>query len=509
MGNPMSIVSGLLGGGGKGINYTPQTANLIQPATADQANAQYGSAQSGIQSQQGFLNAVNAQNGLKNQQNVFGQLQGVANGTGPNPAQAMLANSTGQNVANQAALMAGQRGSSANAGLIARQAAQQGAATQQQAAGQGAALQAQQSLGALNQLGGIATNQANQQANATNAYTNATQAEQQQINNALASQNQQNVQMQTGINNNNTALAGGLQSAQVGAVGGIANSLGPVASNLGSLFGGGSTPSPDGTFGSTLLSDTGDTQGAAISGGFGKASMYADGGDVDQQTIPNNATPLDASTGATSQGAKSALGQYLTNPQAPDESQPAMTAAGTTAGGGIGSLGGSLVGAAGSLAKNQVVSQGLKQVGNWAGDAANSVGDWFSGMTAADIGASLGEAGTAVAGGAADAAPVVALAAKGGRVPAMVSPGEQYIPPKDIAKVKAGANPLKTGERIPGKPKFPGNDYRNDTVPKTLQAGGLVIPNEVMQAKDPHKAAANFVAAHLAQRSKKLPSKGK
>jgi hypothetical protein len=79
----------------------------------------------------------------------------------------MLSQATGANTANQAALMAGQRGSGANAGLMARQAAQQGAANQQNSAGQAATMQANQSLNALNSMGSLATSQANQQANAT------------------------------------------------------------------------------------------------------------------------------------------------------------------------------------------------------------------------------------------------------------------------------------------------------------------------------------------------------
>lgn len=89
-------------------------------------------------------------------------LQAIANGNGPNPAQAMLNNQTGANVAHQAALMAGQRGAGANPGMIARQAAMAGSGIQQQAAGQGAALQAQQSLNALNSQGQILGQMGNQ-----------------------------------------------------------------------------------------------------------------------------------------------------------------------------------------------------------------------------------------------------------------------------------------------------------------------------------------------------------
>ena len=106
--------------------------------------------------------------------------------------------------------------------------------------------------------------------------------------------------------------------------------------------------------------------------------------------------------------------------------------------------------------------------------------------------------------------PTVMQAAEGVS-PAMVSPGEQYLEPDDVKKVKQGANPLAVGERIPGKPKYPGNDYRNDTVRKDLKEGGLVIPNKVMQSKTPAWDAMKFVHAHMAKGGKvpKSPKKNK
>lgn len=154
--------------------------------------------------QQSFVNALAAQNGIQNQANVYNQLQGVANGTGPNPAQAMLAQQTGQNVSNQNALMAGQRGANQNVGLLARQAAQQGAATQQQSVGQGATLQANQSLNALGQLSGIAGQQVAQQQSGLNQLSGMDQAQQQALLNQIngtnqASQSQYSSQLGAGL----------------------------------------------------------------------------------------------------------------------------------------------------------------------------------------------------------------------------------------------------------------------------------------------------------------------
>ena len=150
----MAGISGLMGmgGGASGSGFAAPTASSPQ---LDQA---YNQTQQGIGQQQSFVNQLNAQNGLGNQGQVFrqqqglaNQLQGVANGTGPNPALAQLNQTTGQNVANQAAMQAGQRGSSANTGLMV-QAANTGASLQQQAVGQGATLQAQQQFAAMQQL---------------------------------------------------------------------------------------------------------------------------------------------------------------------------------------------------------------------------------------------------------------------------------------------------------------------------------------------------------------------
>jgi hypothetical protein len=94
--------------------------------------------------------------------------------------------------------------------------------------------------------------------------------------------------------------------------------------------------------------------------------------------------------------------------------------------------------------------------------------------------------------------------ARGGKakhkIPAMVSPGEVYLKPGQAKQVAKGkANPIKAGEKIPGKPKVPGNSYANDVVPKKLDAGGVVIPNSVMQSSDPAHNAYKFVQAVMAR----------
>lgn len=62
---------------------------------------------------------------------------------------------------------------------------------------------------------------------------------------------------------------------------------------------------------------------------------------------------------------------------------------------------------------------------------------------------------------------------------------------------------LKAGGRVPGKPVVRGDSYKNDTVNAKLSPGEVVIPNSVMQSKDPAKNAAKFVAAVMAKKRMK------
>lgn len=226
----MGEVGGLFGtgGGASGTGYAAPSFggnSPTNPLGGNEISTAYGGNQNALQSQQQLLQALQAQNGIQNQSNVYNQLQGVVNGTGPNPAQAMLNQSTGQNVANQAALMAAQRGAGANVGLLARQAAMQGANIQQQAVGQGATMQANQSLNALGQAGTLAGNQVANQVGQVNANTQAQQSEQSNLLNALAGYNATNAGLQSNINSSNASLANTTMNGQQSLIGGTANSL--------------------------------------------------------------------------------------------------------------------------------------------------------------------------------------------------------------------------------------------------------------------------------------------
>jgi hypothetical protein len=94
--------------------------------------------------------------------------------------------------------------------------------------------------------------------------------------------------------------------------------------------------------------------------------------------------------------------------------------------------------------------------------------------------------------------------AHGGKVPAMVSPGERYLPPSEVEKVAEGKKSAhKAGEKIQGKAKVSGDSLKNDTVSKTLTEGGIVIPRSVMQSKNPADSAQKFVSAVLAKQKMK------
>jgi hypothetical protein len=397
--------------------------------------------------------AVNA-----SQTALANQLGNVASGQGPNPAQAVLNQSTGANVANQGALAAGQRGAAQNVGMMARGAANQGRAAQQQAAGQGASMQAQQQLGAMGQQANVLGQQGSEAIGGVGAYESA-----------INSANQINAQTAANAAQFGQGFGGGLLQG------------------VGSMLAGG---------GEVKMAGGGDPFG---SGG----DFAAAGGDY-----TSNQTPMPGGEGSGS----SFVGQFLSGAggnsgQASKKKNPGLfksilgnlgksQAAATNPASGSTSLGsGSSYNAALSPAGNAMVNSPGMAAGN-AGYAGADMG--------AGAGAELGGAEAASAGGAADA---LVAAAKGGRAPkkvdALVSPGEHRVPKEAVPSVAKGkVSPLKTGETFPGKPKVKGNSYSNDTLPRKLNAGDIIIPNKVMQSKDPERGAAEFVRAILAKKRK-------
>lgn len=446
------LVSSLgLGGGGStgeaGTKFAAEGAPLENAFSANTAIGQLQNVNKAQDQNQNFINALMAQNGIQNQSDVYNQLSQIAQGQGPNPAQAMLNQATGANVANQAALMAGQRGSGANSGLIARQAAQQGGSLQQQAAAQSAVNQANQSLGAINTMGGVAAQQVGQLQNANQYYTQNALQSQGNVYSGLGAQNNANVGMRSNQNTANAGIANTVAQGQQGLASGVLQGAGAVMA----LARGGEVPSyayGGATAGSTSLKDN----------------------------LPSNAIKapnLDPNSPS------SKVGQFFKG--AGNGGMPEQP----------GNVSGSMM-QKGASDFGQGLGKGLRNL-----FASNSNPNTFA-----------ADESQPMAGGALDnigdisELPIMA-AAHGGKVPALVSPGEVYIPPSKVKAAAKGEELDKVGEKIPGKAEVAGDSLKNDKVKKTLEAGGMVIPRSIMQSKDAEKKAAAFVKEHLRKKGYK------
>lgn len=461
----MSFVGDLFSGA-KGAGFQAQgmgNMQMLDAVNQNQIDTSYGQSNDAIKQQQAFVNALQAQGGIQNQSNVFSQqqslanqMQGLANGTGPNPAQAALAQATGANVANQSALMAGQRGAGSNVGMMARQAGQQGGAIQQQAAGQSAIMQAQQQIAAMNALSGqqanmanLSTNQVGQQATGLSNLNQFSQNEQNMLLNAAAQRNATNAGLQTNVNNVMGGMAQGNQKFQQGLLGG--------AGNAGA---------------SALMMASGGAVNRMAPGGMAMPQAPATQVQIAPSNMPNPNAP------------KSMAGQSLKGPfdmggSGQDSSENSGQQLGADLGKGLASL---------FKSKSSGSSDAASPSASSGEDMINSMGGGNGPTPYISSGQAMQDA---------------MMMAKGGRVPALVSPGEIYLPPKqaqDVAKGKK--NPMRAGERIPGKAKVPGDSLKNDTVKKNLQEGGLVIPRSVVNSPDAMNHAIRFVRAHLSSLKK-------
>lgn len=548
------IVSSLTGQGGSGLTYNAAPADIQKAATNTEALDAYTRTTKGLLNQRNFLTALQAQNGIQNQSDVFNQqqglanqLQGVANGTGPNPALAQYNQATGQNVAQQAALMAGQRGVGANAGLIARQIAQQGAGIQQQAAGQAATLQAQQQLAGMNALqqqqallGNTAGAQVGNQANATTGYNQAAQSQQQNILNALAQRNQSNVASQGNVNSNNAQIQSIAARGQQGLFGGLMNGIGGVAGGL--FKGGGTDGSSAAAGGSDAASQAGEGS-TMVGGGLGDSASqfahggmvpaYAGGGQVQQQ--PNSVGSfLYGSAPAPQQGGKTSIVPVSSDATGSDAvyggsnafgqgvAQAGVNAYKKMADGGMvdgpqSNAGKFLFGSTPSqdTAEQQPVREvpaakldsggsggggGGPNIGSMVGDAmgiVQKVGPWVQkGVNYFSNGSAAGDASSA---GEYVGAPATAAGTAGGGF-ASAGAGESAV--AGTGEAVASAAPVAAaaaakGGAVPGKANVKGDSYDNDNVPALLSPGEVIIPRHIMESADPAQAAMHFVAGIL------------
>lgn len=235
-----NTTSGGIGGGLANIvgssNQFQAAAAPIQAGTnTGQLNNAYTGAQQALSNQNNIASTLTpgVSQGADQQANLSNLYMNQINGGGPNPALAQLNQTTGQNISQQAALAAGQRGAGANAGLLARESAQQGAATQQQAVGQAATLQAQQQLAAEQNLQNLSSSQIGQGTAAVQGQNNAQQNEQNVLQGANTAFNNAQVGQQSNINNVNAAVATQNSNNSGGLFGDLA---GGISSALGSIF---------------------------------------------------------------------------------------------------------------------------------------------------------------------------------------------------------------------------------------------------------------------------------
>ena len=93
------------------------------------------------------------------------------------------------------------------------------------------------------------------------------------------------------------------------------------------------------------------------------------------------------------------------------------------------------------------------------------------------------------------------LRAHGGKVPAMISPGERVIPPQYVKAVREGKKKAsEVAPKIPGKARVSGDSEKNDVVPANLAEGSVVIKRT---KADNDSDAREFLKAIQADKKKK------
>lgn len=484
--NPNTGLMGTIGGLlGLNNNFAASAAKINPGTTPEQLDTAYTGAQGALARQNAFADAVapGGNAAMGSQMQLLKALQDQSQGKGPNPAAAALAQNTAANTANQAALMAGQRGAGANAGLLARQASQQGAVNQQNAVGQTAVLQAQQQLAAQQALAQHQAQMVQQQQGAIQGANNAQQNEQNILQGANTAYNNAEVGMQSNINNVNAQTAAGNQNMNSNILGGIMGGASSVLGGLGMAEGG---EIPDDDNGDWLNSSSTETS-PSIPG---------------TATNPANQTDLASSMGGGKKGG------------------------GGGGGGGMGSMLGMLallahggpvkpchMYAAGGIAPSLPVGGGMGMGGGTSSGPQSSAGQWLS-SSASGAGPSV----PATASNPANTVNFSQIGQKGGspapknnaQMPKTLgsgagSVGESLSPfarggqiGKNIGKV----SDLKGGGKVAGKPKVSGSkdSYSNDTQAAMLSPGEIVLPRSVTQSKDPVGNAAKFVAAIMAKK---------
>ncbi len=458
----MSFISGMLGGQAatpQTLKYTGETeANpAANPFAGSAASGLFGGALSGMgggpsAEQLQFNQQVNNQNALRGRMQGFeGQLQNQAQGGGPSVSTTMLKNAQQQNAANANGLAASQRG--VNPGMALRQALQSNAGANQQAQATGVAARQQEQLNAQSMLG---QNQG-QQAGLLNA----------QVGQGLqASLGQGQIAAQTA-----NANAGRAQSAAGGLAGGLAGAFG--------LAEGGEVPNIPAF---VLNNNPEDSANPFALKGEKKTKSNA------LQPAPQSGVRPIISTGGMTSNVAGPMTQQQAGPQSFIGKALSNVA----------SIPGKILGG---------VENTVQGFGNEVNRTGQDLKSMFAGSPQSRPDAQsmvYAHPGQGPING--QSGDLVIAKANGGLVPAMVSPGERYLPPSEVKKVEKGEkSPMKAGEKIPGKPKVGGatNSYSNDTVHKKLKEGGIVLPRTVTMSPDAEKKAMAFMKALQAKRGNK------
>lgn len=500
-----------IGGISQALGLNAQGANINSGTNQAQLGTAYTGANNAINSQVGLTNTLNPQasTAVGNQNAVAQQEAQIAQGGGPNPAANQLAQATGQNVGQEAALLAGQRGASGNVGLAARNIGNQGANIQQNAAGQAATLESQQQIAAQQNLANLSNQQIAQAQGANTALNTAQQNEQNTLQNANTSYNNAETGMQSNINTTNAGtnkgILGGITSGLSSLTGGLLAKGGQVepvhgkhkldfVHKMASLglkhYDEGGNIQPDPTPDPVIDPDKAKSAQDSMRQAFG----YADGGQI-------KGNPL---LGTMPSGQAMAQGPQYNQSQA--SSGPSIQAAAPDSGPSLGDQMKSGL-AAGQAWKANQAAKNNPTIGetNDIQDASGTPGGAQYVGTDPNSPIDPSETDQTFTQNAYDGGEIYNVHpsehakyyaqhfsnyfAKGGeskKVEAMLSPGEIYLPPDAVERVKHGADPIKEGMRVPGKPKVKGDSLKNDIVPATLEEGGVVVDRK--NVKSPDKA---------------------
>lgn len=500
---------------GTNNNFTPTAATLTPGTSAPQLQGAYNQAQDALVAQQGISSALTpgVGAGVNQQANLANIYSSQIAGKGPNPAQAQLNQNTGVNIAQQAALQAGQRGAGASAGAIAENAARQGAATQQQAIGQGATLGAQQQLAAEQNLQNLSGQQVQQGQGAVQGLNNATQNEQNILQGANTAYNNAQVGMQSNINNVNASVASGNQQTAGNIIGGIGQGLSSAAGFVGSLFAEG---------GMVRMDKGGNVLDASARAHIAPHNFALPGGrypihDISHARnalarVSQNGTPEEKkkvkaavhSKYPSLAGKKMAAGGEVSNDKLQIEHAPMVQSPQTMDMGGIaGQPTNAPQSFVGNWLTSSVDTQGpsIAPAANISTEGANP----FKNISAPSLSKPKSQLSDEDINDIAEQAPILSTGASDlsqiGEIPqaGMESSGMMNA---------AYGGLMKNGGKVKAhdkseKAKVKGDSLKNDKVPAMLSEGEVVIPRHIMEHPNAPAMAAQFVANELQKRGRK------